>query len=120
MLALGGCNRGLESTEAVRDAILDHLSKRGTLNLNSMQVDVVSVSFRQNEADATVSFKLKGSQGGPAMTMSYTLEKQGNHWAVKGRTDSGGSPHGGAEQMPEGLPPGHPQVPQRQPTETKK
>jgi hypothetical protein len=119
-LVMGGCNRGLESTEAVRQAILDHLSKRGTVNLNSMQVDVVSVSFRQNEADAVVSFRPKGSEGGPGMTMNYTLEKQGNHWAVKGRADSGGSPHGAGGEMPGGMPQGHPQVGGAPPPETKK
>ena len=119
-LVLGGCNRGLESKEAVRQAILDHLSKRGTLNLSSMQVDIVSVSFRQNEADATVSFRPKGSEGGPGMTMNYTLEKQGNHWAVKGRADSGASAHGAGGMMPEGMPPGHPQVGGAQPAEPKK
>ncbi len=118
-LVFAGCNRGLENTEAVRQAILEHLSKRGTLNLNSMQVDVVSVSFRQTEADATVSFRLKGSQGGPGMTMNYTLVKQGNGWAVKDRADAAGSPHG-AGQMPQGMPQGHPQVGAPQPSETKK
>jgi len=119
-LVLGGCGRGLESQEAVRQAILDHLSKRGTLNLNSMQVDVVSVVFRQNEADATVSFRIKGSQGGPGMTMNYTLEKQGNRWVVKGRSDSAGSPHGAMGQMPGGMPAGHPPIGGAQPPETKK
>lgn len=119
-LVLGGCNRGLENKEAVRQAILDHLSKRGTVNLNSMQVNVVSVSFRQNEADATVSFRPKGSQGGPGMTMNYTLEKQGNQWAVKGRADSAGSPHGAGGQMPGGMPSGHPPVGGAPPPETKK
>jgi hypothetical protein len=85
-----------------------------------MQVDVVSVAFRQNQAEATVSFRLKGSEGSSGMTMSYSLEKQGNRWAVKGRADSAGSPHGAGGEMPQGMPEGHPPVGGAQPPETKK
>jgi hypothetical protein len=119
-LVFGGCNRGTESKEAIRQAVLDHLSQRGSVNLSSMQIDVVSVSFRQNEADAAVSFRPKGSEGGTGMTMNYTLQRQGNRWAVKGRTESGGSPHGAAGQMPGTMPPGHPTVDAPKPPEAKK
>ncbi len=119
-LVLGGCNRGLENKEAVRQAVLDHLSQRGTLNLSSMQVDVVSVAFRQNEADVAVSFRPKGAAGAPGMTMNYTLQRQGNRWTVKGRSDSGASSHGAAGQMPEGMPSGHPPMGGSQPPVTKK
>jgi hypothetical protein len=106
--------------EAVRLAVLDHLSKRAGLNVASMQVDIVSVVFRQNEADATVSFRAKGTTGGPAMTMNYTLGKEGNGWVVKGRAETGASPHGAAGRMPGGAPPGHPQVGGQPPPETPK
>ncbi len=119
-LALGGCNRGLESKEAVRQAVLDHLSQRGNLNLNSMQIDVVSVAFRENEADAAVSFRAKGDQSGPGMTMNYTLERQGNRWTVKGRADGGSTAHGAAGEMREGMPSGHPPVGGAPAPETKK
>ncbi len=129
-LVLGGCNRGTESKEALRQAVVDHLSQRGSLNLNSMQIDVVSVSFRQNEADAAVSFRPKGSSDG-GMTMNYTLQRQGNRWVVKGRSDSGGSSHGGTggqmpDNMPPGnmqpgnMPPGHPSIGETKPPEAKK
>jgi hypothetical protein len=117
---LAGCIRAVESKEAVLQAVLDHLAKRADLNLSSMQVDVVAVSFRQNEADATVAFRAKGSQGGPSMTMNYTLEKKAGHWVVKGRTETGGTPHGAAGQTPGGLPSGHPQVGGKQPPEIPK
>ncbi|HSW50607.1 MAG TPA: hypothetical protein VLH09_10550 [Bryobacteraceae bacterium] len=120
LLALGGCNRGLESREAVRQAVLDHLSQRGNLNLSSMQVDVVSVAFRENEADVAVSFRAKGAESGSGMTMNYTLQRQGNRWTVKGRSDSGSAPHGAAGQMPGEMPSGHPPVGGGQPPETKK
>ena len=63
-MLLAGCNRGIENKEAVRQAVLDHLANHAGLNVGSMQVDVVSVSFRQNEADATVSFRAMGAESG--------------------------------------------------------
>ena len=110
VLFLGGCSRGLETKEAVRQGVIDHLAKRSGINVGSMQVDVTSVSFRGNEADATVSFRAKGGGAGQGMTMNYTLEKKGNAWVVKSRSDAGGSPHGsmgapGGGQMPSGHPP---------------
>jgi hypothetical protein len=119
-LLLAGCGRGIDNKEAVRQGVLDHLSTRAGLDLKSMQVDVASVSFRQNEADAMVSFRPKGATDASAgMQMQYTLEKKGNRWVVKGKRDSGMAPHGGAPgsmpgSMPGGampggaMPPGHP------------
>jgi hypothetical protein len=107
-LFLSGCGRAVDSKEAVRQGVLDHLSTRAGLDLKSMQVDVVSVSFRQNEADAVVSFQPKGSPGPSAgMQMQYTLEKKGGRWVVKVKRESGMSPHGGGAPGP-AMPPGHP------------
>ena len=119
LLLVCGCSRNVENKEAVRKAILDHLADRG-MNVQAMQVDIVSVTFRQNEADASVSFRTTGAQGGPGMNMNYTLEKKGSAWAVKARADSGGSPHGAAGQMPGSMPPEHPDIGAKQPAETKK
>ena len=126
LLLLAGCKRGVENTEAVRQAIVQYLAGRPNMDVSAMQIDVVSVSFRQNEADATVSIKAKGAQGGQGMTMNYTLEKKGDNWVVKGRKESGSTPHGAAGQMPgampgTGMPPDHPSVGGAQPpAETKK
>ncbi len=117
VLALASCSRGIETKEAVRQGIIDHLSTQTGLNVNAMQIDVTSLSFRKDEADATVAFRPKGSSGTSAgMTMGYTLERKGNRWVVKGRRDAAGSPHGGGGEMPMAkpadpnspLPPGHP------------
>ena len=116
---MAGCNRGVESKEAVRQAIVDYLGSQKGMNVGAMQVDVVAVSFRENEADATVTFRTKGSEGAPPMTMPYKLQKQGNRWVVTGRAESGASPHGGTG-MPQGMPGGHPDVGVAQPPETKK
>ncbi len=90
-----------------------------------MQVDVASVTFRDNEADAVVSFKPKGSADpSNTMQMRYTLERKGGDWVVKSRGGSGGSPHGGmggAAPAPGGeMPSGHPPVPSTPPTEPNK
>jgi len=90
------------------------------MNVGSMEVDVVAVTFRGNEADASVSIVAKGAQGGQAMSMNYTLAKKGDGWAVKGRSETGSTPHGAAGQMPGDMPPGHPDVGGAPPGETKK
>jgi len=128
-LLLAACgNRAVQNETAIRQGVIDYLAKRSDLNLSTMQVDVTSVSFRQNEADATVSFRPKGAAGAAAMQMRYTLERQGVRWVVKGRARSGaGQPAHGMGSMPPGhgttmgqppadtgaqggskLPPGHP------------
>ena len=116
MILVAGCNRGLESKEAIRQAVIDHLATRSNLNVASMQVEVTSVSFREDGADATVSFRAKGADAAAGMTMNYALEKKGNRWVVKSRRETGATPHGSMEDaMPEGmpsgeLPAGHPPV----------
>jgi len=116
---LAGCNRDINNKEAVRQGVVDYLSKRTGqtgLDMNLMNVDVSSVKFENNEAHATVAFKPKGADGPGGMTMSYVLERQGAKWVVKGRQESGMSPHGGTpppgNAMPQGdatgaIPPNH-------------
>ncbi|MGC9970752.1 MAG: hypothetical protein ABSE56_09195 [Bryobacteraceae bacterium] len=99
-LLLVGCSRPIQNEAAVRQGVIDHLSARQDLNLSQMQIDVTSISFRQNEADVTVSFRPKGGDASSGMRMQYTLERKGNRWAVKGR---GAGPHG---QMPAAMPGG--------------
>lgn len=69
----------------------------------SMKIDVVSVSFRDKEADAVVSVSPK--EGGAGIQMNYSLLMEGGKWVVKPAT---ANPHGNAP-MPSGqMPPGHP------------
>ncbi len=114
-LAFTGCNRGVESKEAVRQAVIDYLAGRTNLNMNSMNVEVTAVNFKGDTADATVAFAPKGAGGAAqGMSMRYTLERKGNRWVVKGRADSGGG-HGGMMggakpfETP-AMPPTHPPV----------
>lgn len=117
---LSGCKRDIQNTEAVRQGVMAYLSKRS--DLLSMDVSITNVTYRQNEATATVHLQAKGSNiPGSGMDMRYLLERKGNAWVVKGR--AGGDAHGqgmggppgahsgGADSMgamPGTLPPGHP------------
>jgi hypothetical protein len=109
LVPLGACSRGIQSEAAVRQGVIDYLSSRADLNISSMQVDVTSVAFRENEADATVSFRPKGSGAESGMQMRYTLEKKGSRWVVKGKGSGAGAGHG-MSPNPAGsqMPPGHP------------
>jgi hypothetical protein len=93
LLSLAACNRGGQSKDAVRQGVVDYLSGRKDLNLSSMDIDVSSVQFNGNKADATVTFAPKGGNPSQGMTMRYQLEQQGSRWEVVGRQDSG---HAGA------------------------
>jgi hypothetical protein len=130
LLCLVGCSSkgSIDTKEAVRQGVIDYLAGRQNLNVSSMNVSVTSVTFKENEADAMVSFAPKGGGGGQPVSIPYTLERKGNRWVVKPRA-AGESPHGGA--MPSGanphgaappsggagpaesVPPGHPPVPQK-------
>jgi hypothetical protein len=101
-----GCNRAPENKEAVRQAVTEHLSKNAALDMNQLNVEVADVRFQGNEATASVAIKPKSApeQG---MTMSYTLERRGDKWQVKGRGagHAGGMGAQGAGEMPAGHPP---------------
>ena len=122
---LGGCKKNIQNDDAVRQGIMTYLAKRP--DLLSMDVNVTSVAYRQDEATATVRFQAKGNTSpGASMSMQYVLERQGNQWNVKGR--GGATSHGAQGLPPEGtgagsmsampnttmpstsMPPGHPSV----------
>jgi hypothetical protein len=116
LLLIAACGKNIQTTEAVRDGILEYLKTRSDIDLKNMTVDVSSVSFRQGEADATVTFRATGiSDPSGTMAIRYTLEEKGGKWVVKGRASAGaGDPHGA--QPPAGaLPPGHPTTPGAKP-----
>ncbi len=135
VILAAGCSRNIQSTDAVRQGVLDYLDQRKSqtgLDMKLMNVDVSNVTFQNNEATAVVSFKPKAG-GAQGMSINYALERKGDKWVVKGRKEGGGSPHGaqGAPgampgnmpgAMPAGpdggaLPPGHP--PTKSPSEQK-
>jgi hypothetical protein len=93
-LCLAACNRGIQTKEAVRQGVMDHLKARNMSG--NMNVDVTSVQFNGNRAEATVSVVPKGGSTEQGMSIGYQLEQQGKKWVVVGRKDAGGMPHGGA------------------------
>jgi hypothetical protein len=119
LLAVGGCNKATQSNDAVKSAVMEHLKKGSGLDLGQMDVDVTSVKYDGNKADAVVSFKPKSAPDA-GMQMSYQLESKGGKWEVVGKSGMGAAAgHGGgmpgaSGSMPgvggagSSMPPGHP------------
>ncbi len=115
LFVLAGCsNRNVDSLEAVKQGVIRDISKN--VNVGAMDVNVVSVSFRDKEADAVVSFAPRGGTPQQGLTMNYTLERQGAEWHIKkraqgdlqrhaGQASSGAMTGGDSSQMPPGHPP---------------
>jgi hypothetical protein len=104
-LLLAGCSKNIDTPEAVKDGVLKDIAKK--VDVASMDVNVDSVSFREKEADAQVSFMPKGATRSQAITMNYVLERQGDEWRIKSRTME---VHGQTQPGQAALPPGHPGV----------
>jgi hypothetical protein len=109
-LLLAGCSKNIDTPEAVREGVIKDIASK--VDVKNMDVTVDSVSFRDKEADAKVSFKPKGAAASQSMTMNYSMERQGDVWHIKGREMQGG--HGaqgqpGAPGQP-ALPTGHPGI----------
>jgi len=122
ILSLAGCSKNIQTKEAVRQGVVNYISKRSDLTMSSMDVEVTNVTFKANEAEAMVSFKPKGADASMGMSMRYTLEQKGNEWVVKGRADSGGmGGHGATAPAPQSnLPPDHPPMGSGMPPGAKK
>ncbi len=117
---LAGCaSRNIDSIDAVKQGVLRDISKN--INVAAMDVNVVSVSFRDKEADAVVAFAPKGGTAAQGLTMNYTMERQGDGWHIKSRAGlqqhaaqapagatQGAMPEGHGGGDPSQLPPGHP------------
>lgn len=116
-LLLAACSKNIQTTEAVRDGVMDRLNTmaaKAGLDMSTMQVDVPAVTFDRDHARATVTFKPKNSDA-PPLELVYNLERKGNKWVVEGDPQSSGSPHGEGAGNPGAkggtqLPPGHPAV----------
>jgi hypothetical protein len=109
-LVLAGCSKNIDTPEAVKEGVIKDIAKK--VDVQSMDVNVDSVSFREKEADAKVSFKPKGAAASQSITMNYSLERQGDEWHIKSRNmqahqqqQAHGEPGAPGETA---LPPGHP------------
>ena len=67
----------------MRQGVLDYLATKG-MTAAAMDINVTSVKFNGDKADATVSFAAKGTGAGQ-MAIQYHLEQKDNKWVVVGR-----------------------------------
>ena len=113
-VVLAGCAKNIDNPEAVKEGVLKDIAKK--VDVQSMDVNVDSVSFREKEATAQVSFKPKGAPAAQSIVMNYQLERQGDEWKIKGRTMEGHDQAHGQTTAGTGapgqaaLPAGHPTV----------
>jgi hypothetical protein len=103
-LCLAGCAKNIDTPEAVKAGVIKDIAKK--VDVQSMDVSVDSVSFREKEADAKVSFRPKGGDASQSIVMNYSLERQGDEWHIKSRNMQA---QPGAPGQP-ALPAGHPAV----------
>ena len=112
LVAAAGCRKTEGDKEAIRTALQKHLAERGNVNIAAMDVEVKQVTVDGNRAVAQVEFRAK--QGGPAMQMTYNLQREGGTWVVLTKYSPGGEmghPSTGPAMPPPGsgnLPAGHP------------
>jgi hypothetical protein len=115
-MLLAACSKDIQNSEAVKQGVIDYLQARKSqtgLDINLMQVDVVSVSFEKDQARATVMFRPKSGADAAGMRLAYTLQRKGNVWVVQPNNEGGANPHGGAGGgEPSALPPNHPALPE--------
>jgi hypothetical protein len=109
ILLAAGCSRNVDTPEAVKRGVINDLSKK--MDVQNMDVSVDSVSFRDREADAVISFAPKGAPRQQGMTMRYRMQRNGNEWHIETRSSGDLQHH--AEQQPgaqgsSALPAGHP------------
>ena len=126
-LLVTACNKAPQNKDAIKQAVVEHLNKGSGLDMSLMDIDVGAVTYNDNQAKATVTFRPKSSPE-QTMSMQYTLEAKGNKWSVVKKEGGGGAPaHGEGQAMPpagaaapapapgaQALPPGHPPVPEGQ------
>jgi hypothetical protein len=118
VLLLSSCAHDINNKEALRAAVIEHLTARQQkigLSMDMMNVEVGSMSFQKDQATATISFKPKA--GGDGMQIPYAFERKGDKWVVRSRMESGPGGHGSGQELPPAdpqpggaLPPGHPKV----------
>jgi len=67
-------------TDAVRQAVEDHVRNDKGINLSAFDMTVESVTVNGDQAQADATFRVK--QGGASMAMVYSLQRHGTGWLV--------------------------------------
>ena len=105
-LSLAACStKNIQTKEAAKEAVLNHLSKVSGLDVAKMDVDITNMSFQETSADVSVSVSPKGMPATDGMQLAYQLKREGDKWVVAGKKSAGGGGHGAAPAAP---PAGHP------------
>jgi hypothetical protein len=114
LLSFSACKRQQNENEAIRAAIMQHLSGLKSLNLSAMEMDLKNVAINGDQAHAEAEFRPKtGAPPGAGMQVSYNLEKRDGAWVVlKSQTaggmiqhpDPGQNPHSNSAVHPGSLP----------------
>jgi hypothetical protein len=130
VLSLLAACKNIQNKDAVQLGLNDYLKARQAttgLNMDSMKVEITSLVFSPDGAQAQTTVKFTPKQGGDGMgmTMPYILDKKDNKWVVRAHAEGenphggppvgapGANPHGGAAMPP--LPP----LPDKQPSPDK-
>lgn len=104
-LILAGCAKNIDNKEAVQEGVRKGVAKRG-IDPNQMDINVTSVQFHGNTADATVAFAAKGQPSGGGLTVNYELERVKDEWVVKSRAPMSTMGHTQGAELP-GMGSGH-------------
>lgn len=96
-----------QDSSALQEAVITYVRDVKGLDTSKMDVVLKESAVNGTTAEATVQFKIKGSDM-PPMTYLYSLEKSGGAWKVVSSKPASGEGHGA---MPSGtMPEGHPPV----------
>lgn len=74
--------------QAIEQAIRQHLAENKSINMSVMDMSMGQVSINGDQAQANAEFRLK--TGGPAMQMTYSLQRHAGGWIVANGQPSGG------------------------------
>lgn len=115
LLVLTSCAKAPQTKDAIKQAIVDYLAKRDDMMASTMDVEVVSVDFKEKEAEAVASIGPKGAPES-GIKISYSLEAEGVKWVVKRKPGAAPAATSDPHEVPApsqggGLPAGHPPVP---------
>lgn len=115
VLLLAACSKDINNKEALHTALVDYYNsnqdKMG-LSMTQMDVEIGSMTFQKDQAQATVMIKPKA--GGEGMQISKVFDRKGDKWIVRGNQAAGPGGHGAGMPIPSSkelpLPPNHPDV----------
>ena len=110
LFSFSACKKQQNENDAIRAAIMQHLSGLKTLNLDAMEMDLRNVTINGGQAHAEVEFRPKtGAPPGAGMQVAYDLEKRDGAWMVlKSQAAGGMIQHPDPGQNPHTNPGVHP------------